>query len=154
MVVRHFNGCDGCGGCGGGGSSCNGGVDCCEVNMHSLRCCHLVPLSNARYAFISGARDVGSFHHDVSHVVAWQIEGTKRFCGLRCPSTLHPESERRKHGQTVSPPAELTEADVLAVSDALANNTVSTASVVCLCGWVGGSVMTLFPELTRSLAHC
>lgn len=67
------------------------------------------------YIFISGARDVGSFHHDVSHVVAWQIEGTKRFCGLRQPSRLHPESQRRKHGQTVAPPKGLRETDVLAV---------------------------------------
>eukprot|EP00038_Savillea_parva_P004260 m.135717 g.135717 ORF g.135717 m.135717 type:complete len:371 (+) comp11422_c0_seq3:310-1422(+) len=67
------------------------------------------------YIFISGARDVGSFHHDVSHVVAWQIEGVKTFCGLVRPSELHPESERRKHGQSVSPPAGLTESDVLAV---------------------------------------
>jgi len=90
----------------------NGDSDTCSSSGH-----HVAPRQNARYVFISGARDVGSFHHDVSHVVAWQIEGHKRFCGLRCPSTLHPESERRKHGQTVSPPAELTEADVLAVSD-------------------------------------
>lgn len=51
----------------------------------------------------------------MSHVVAWQIEGTKRFCGLKEPSKLHPESQRRKHGQNVAMPPGLTESDVLAV---------------------------------------
>jgi hypothetical protein len=66
------------------------------------------------YIFISGALDVGSFHHDVSHVIAWQIEGTKRFCGLRTPRTLHGPEQRRKHGQKVVPPEGLREQDVLA----------------------------------------
>lgn len=67
------------------------------------------------YIFISGARDIGSFHHDVSHVVAWQIEGTKRFCSLREPNRLHGAQERAKHGQSVVLPEGLEEEDVLAI---------------------------------------
>ena len=59
---------------------------------------------------------VGAFHHDVSHVVAWQIEGTKRFCGYCAPRTMHGITERRKHGQAITFPRTLRETDTLAVT--------------------------------------
>lgn len=35
--------------------------------------------------FISGRGCTTNYHMDLSHVLAWQIYGTKRFCGLRDP---------------------------------------------------------------------
>jgi len=43
--------------------------------------------------FISGPNDIGSFHHDVSHVVAVQLHGCKRFCGFREPRRWHTLTE-------------------------------------------------------------
>ncbi|MBM9595449.1 hypothetical protein [Roseitranquillus sediminis] len=36
-------------------------------------------------AFVSGRGCATNYHMDVSHVLAWQVYGTKRFCGLRDP---------------------------------------------------------------------
>lgn len=65
--------------------------------------------------FISGPNDIGSFHHDVSHVVAVQLHGCKRFCGFREPRRWHTLAERCKLGSTVVMPNGLCEDDVLAV---------------------------------------
>ncbi|RUT34482.1 hypothetical protein EMQ25_00525 [Arsenicitalea aurantiaca] len=35
--------------------------------------------------FISGAGSATNYHMDFSHVLAWQVYGTKRFCGLADP---------------------------------------------------------------------
>lgn len=35
--------------------------------------------------FISGKGSATNYHMDFSHVLAWQIYGTKRFCGLVDP---------------------------------------------------------------------
>lgn len=35
--------------------------------------------------FISGKRCATNYHMDFSHVLAWQIHGAKRFCGLKDP---------------------------------------------------------------------
>ncbi len=36
-------------------------------------------------AFVSGRGCATNYHMDLSHVLAWQIHGVKRFCGLRDP---------------------------------------------------------------------
>ncbi len=36
-------------------------------------------------AFLSGGGCATNYHMDLSHVLAWQIHGVKRFCGLRDP---------------------------------------------------------------------
>lgn len=36
-------------------------------------------------AFLSGRGCATNYHMDLSHVLAWQIHGVKRFCGLRDP---------------------------------------------------------------------
>ena len=36
-------------------------------------------------AFVSGRDCATNYHMDLSHVLAWQVFGTKRFCGLRDP---------------------------------------------------------------------
>ena len=46
------------------------------------RCCPII--------FVSGPGVPGHYHMDESHVVAWQLHGTKVFCGLREPQTWAP----------------------------------------------------------------
>ena len=65
--------------------------------------------------FISGAHVPGRYHMDVSHVVAWQIHGTKVFNGLVDPYRWAP-LERAADPEWRSgmvKPAGLTSADVL-----------------------------------------
>lgn len=64
--------------------------------------------------FISGKNCATNYHMDLSHVVAWQIHGTKRFCGLQDPQRWAPHALRMKaKGPQVSKPAALTETDTL-----------------------------------------
>jgi hypothetical protein len=44
--------------------------------------------------FISGAHCATNYHMDFSHVLAWQIHGTKRFCGLIDPDRWAPRDVR------------------------------------------------------------
>lgn len=64
--------------------------------------------------FISGAGCSTNFHMDYSHVLAWQIYGNKRFCGLRDPDRWAPHDVRVVYdpGKFRRPP-ELTDADAL-----------------------------------------
>ena len=64
--------------------------------------------------FISGRHCATNYHMDFSHVLAWQIFGTKRFCGLRDPARWAPREARVTYraGQLARPP-DLTEADAL-----------------------------------------
>jgi len=40
--------------------------------------------------FISGPQSATNYHMDFSHVLAWQIYGSKRFCGLKAPGRWAP----------------------------------------------------------------
>ncbi len=44
--------------------------------------------------FISGRGCATNYHMDFSHVLAWQVYGTKRFCGLRDPNRWAPRAVR------------------------------------------------------------
>ncbi len=64
--------------------------------------------------FISGKNCATNYHMDLSHVVAWQIYGRKRFCGLQDPRLWAPRELRMNcRGSTVSKPDSLTDADTL-----------------------------------------
>ena len=64
--------------------------------------------------FMSGRRCATNYHMDISHVLAWQIFGQKRFCGLRDPERWAPHDARVKYkAGKFARPAELTEADSL-----------------------------------------
>ncbi len=64
--------------------------------------------------FISGKNCATNYHMDLSHVVAWQVYGTKRFCGLQDPQRWAPYELRMDcKGLGVSHPPDLTDADTL-----------------------------------------
>ncbi|GAB5559359.1 MAG: hypothetical protein SynsKO_10060 [Synoicihabitans sp.] len=64
--------------------------------------------------FISGKNCATNYHMDLSHVVAWQIYGTKRFCGLQDPQRWAPLELRMSHTcAEVTRPEALTDADTL-----------------------------------------
>lgn len=64
--------------------------------------------------FISGKHCATNYHMDLSHVVAWQIYGHKRFCGLQDPQRWAPHELRMNaKGPAVSKPDALTESDTL-----------------------------------------
>ena len=48
--------------------------------------------------FISGPGCGSSYHMDVSHVVAWQVYGLKRFCGFREPERYAPLAQAVQRG--------------------------------------------------------
>lgn len=64
--------------------------------------------------FISGAGAATNYHMDFSHVLAWQIHGRKRFCGLKAPGRWAPHRTRVNYRtfELVKPSA-LTEDDAL-----------------------------------------
>jgi hypothetical protein len=64
--------------------------------------------------FISGRQCATNYHMDFSHVLAWQVFGTKRFCGLQDPDRWAPREVRVAYqaGQLARPP-DLTAADAL-----------------------------------------
>ena len=64
--------------------------------------------------FISGRNCATNYHMDFSHVMAWQIYGTKQFCGLTNPNGRTTSDERVKYkaGET-SKPADLRADEVL-----------------------------------------
>ena len=64
--------------------------------------------------FISGRGCATNYHLDFSHVLAWQIYGTKCFCGLKDPGkwTTHDGRVNYKAG-AIGKPAALTDADAL-----------------------------------------
>jgi hypothetical protein len=64
--------------------------------------------------FISGRGCATNYHMDFSHVLAWQIYGTKRFCGLREPDRWAPRAVRVNYKpEGFAQPSALTEADAL-----------------------------------------
>jgi hypothetical protein len=64
--------------------------------------------------FISGKGCATNYHMDLSHVLAWQIYGTKRFCGLRDPDRWAPHNARVNYkAGNFAKPAGITEADAL-----------------------------------------
>lgn len=64
--------------------------------------------------FISGRGCATNYHMDFSHVLAWQIYGTKRFCGLKNPDAWAPREVRVNYKpEGFARPATLTEADAL-----------------------------------------
>jgi hypothetical protein len=56
--------------------------------------------------FISGRGCATNYHMDFSHVLAWQIHGTKQFCGLADPDSKTTRDERvtYKAGEFGKPP--------------------------------------------------
>lgn len=66
--------------------------------------------------FISGPHCATNYHLDVSHVLAWQICGTKIFSGLRDPERWAPLEEmiQERYRNAVSKPDELKAGDILA----------------------------------------
>ena len=64
--------------------------------------------------FISGKNCATNYHMDLSHVVAWQIYGRKRFCGLQDPRRWAPHELRMNcRSAEVRQPDALTDADTL-----------------------------------------
>jgi hypothetical protein len=64
--------------------------------------------------FISGPQCATNYHMDFSHVVAWQIHGHKRFCGLKSPGRWAPWQTRVTYSPgNFSKPEALTAADAL-----------------------------------------
>lgn len=62
--------------------------------------------------FISGIGCATNYHMDFSHVLAWQIHGTKRFCGLREPDRWAPREVRVNYQpEGFAKPAAITESD-------------------------------------------
>lgn len=64
--------------------------------------------------FISGKGCATNYHMDFSHVLAWQIYGAKRFCGLKDPDRWASRDVRVNYKpEGFAQPAALTEADAL-----------------------------------------
>ncbi len=64
--------------------------------------------------FMSGPHSATNFHMDFSHVLAWQIYGHKRFCGLKAPGRWAPWKVRVNYNpSSFERPAELQESDEL-----------------------------------------
>jgi len=64
--------------------------------------------------FISGKRCATNYHMDYSHVMAWQIHGTKRFCGLNDPDRWAPAAMRLNYKPyEFAKPTVLTERDAM-----------------------------------------
>ena len=64
--------------------------------------------------FISGKGCATNYHMDLSHVLAWQVYGTKRFCGLQDPDRWAPREVRVNYKVAeFSRPTTLTDADAL-----------------------------------------
>lgn len=63
--------------------------------------------------FISGPQCATNYHMDFSHVLAWQIHGTKMFSSLRDPERWAP-LEMRIHSNGVKKPREIAADDVIA----------------------------------------
>lgn len=64
--------------------------------------------------FISGQGCATNYHMDFSHVLAWQIYGTKRFCGLKDPERWAPRELRVDYrSEGFARPTALTGADAL-----------------------------------------
>ena len=61
--------------------------------------------------FISGIGCATNYHMDFSHVVAWQIYGTKLFNGLLDPNRWAPHDLRMTNSNQLAMPAEITPAD-------------------------------------------
>ena len=66
--------------------------------------------------FISGRDSASNYHMDFSHVIAWQVYGRKRFCGLRDPNRWAPWRTRvtYKFGELQRPPEVTSEEHALA----------------------------------------
>lgn len=64
--------------------------------------------------FISGKGCATNYHMDLSHVLAWQVHGRKRFCGLKDPDRWAPREARVNYRPAeFSRPAGLTDDDAL-----------------------------------------
>ena len=64
--------------------------------------------------FISGIQCATNYHMDFSHVVAWQVYGTKRFCGLKDPNRFASRDVRLSYkAGDIERPSSLTAADTL-----------------------------------------
>jgi hypothetical protein len=64
--------------------------------------------------FISGPQSATNYHMDFSHVLAWQIYGQKRFCGLKAPGRWAPWRVRVNYSSdSFERPLELKEEDEL-----------------------------------------
>lgn len=92
--------------------------------LHGFREQVLEPWQNALHAagftfercypiiFISGKGCATNYHMDLSHVLAWQVYGAKRFCGLREPDRWAPRELRVNYKPAdFARPAGLTAAD-------------------------------------------
>ncbi len=66
--------------------------------------------------FISGPNTGTHYHMDFSHVVAWQIYGTKVFSGLRDPDRIEPieRAVQKRHHETLIMPEAIKPDDILA----------------------------------------
>ena len=64
--------------------------------------------------FISGRNSATNYHMDYSHVIAWQIHGSKRFCGLVDPAAWTTSQQRVTYNpDSFERPADLTDDDFL-----------------------------------------
>jgi hypothetical protein len=64
--------------------------------------------------FLGGPGYATNYHMDFSHVLAWQVYGVKRFCGLRDPDRWAPREMRVLYRAGIfEKPPEITEADAL-----------------------------------------
>ena len=62
--------------------------------------------------FISGPNCATNYHMDYSHVLAWQLYGTKRFSGLKDPERFAP-LETRIHAAGIRKPDTIQDEDIL-----------------------------------------
>ena len=64
--------------------------------------------------FVSGRNSATNYHMDYSHVIAWQIHGSKRFCGLVDPAAWTTSQQRVTYNpDSFERPADLTDDDFL-----------------------------------------
>jgi len=64
--------------------------------------------------FISGRHCATNYHMDYSHVLAWQVYGTKHFCGLQDPERWAPRDVRLNYNPgSLSKPEQITSQDEL-----------------------------------------
>lgn len=64
--------------------------------------------------FVSGPHAATNYHMDMSHVLAWQVHGTKVFSGLKDPVRWAPLEARINSSSGTRRPDGIVEADVLA----------------------------------------
>lgn len=82
------------------------------LSQHGFSWSRLYPI-----VFLSGPHCYTNYHFDPSHVLVWQIAGTKRFCWLKDPERWCPHEERKnvQIPEKMVRPAGLTVDDIIEI---------------------------------------